>query len=194
MTEKVACIECGVLILPTTATKNNGMCMPCVTGNRDNIENAKTYYAKERELDKTCPFRAMWRELVDKVHSKPTGFNDLTEEEKIYYAVSILDSETYNGGILQFFENSSGEHYRYAELGLIRIGANNSLALLRAAKKELFGDSDVPKDREKRWSAMQDINYEDKLDSIDDEYYKDLDDIENKMESFAIEAGLVKNA
>jgi len=194
MTEKVACTECGVLILPTTSEKNNGRCMPCKTGNRKNIENSKLYYERERVLDKTCPFRAMWRELVDKVHNQSSGFTGLSEEEKIYYSVGVLNGETYNGGIIQFFENTSGEYYRYAELGLIRLGASNSLSLLRTAKKELFGDAEVPKDQEKRWAIMRNKNREEALDNLDTEYYKDLDGIENKMESFAKEVGLVENA
>jgi len=194
MTEKVACAKCGVMILLSTAQKNDGLCMPCKTGNRQNIENAKLYYAKERELDKTCPFRALWRELVDKVHNQPIGFSGLTEEEKIYFAVGVLNGETYNGGIIQFFDNTSGEYYRYAELGLIRLGANNSLSLLRTAKKELFGNGDVPQNQEKRWSIMRKANREAELDKLDTEYYKDLDNLETKMENFAKETGLVKNA
>ena len=182
------------MILPSTAQKNDGLCMPCKTGNRQNIENAKLYYAKERELDKTCPFRALWRELVDKVYNQPIGFSGLTEEEKIYFAVGVLNGETYNGGIIQFFDNTSGEYYRYAELGLIRLEANNSLSLLRAAKKELFGSADLPKDQEKRWSIMRKANREAQLDKLDTEYYKDLDNLETKMELFAKESGLVKNA
>ena len=194
MVEKVACAKCGVLILPTTAAKNNGVCMPCKTGNRESIENSKLYYQKERELDKTCPFRAKWRELVDDVYNQPKGFNGLTEDEKIYFAVKVLNGEIINGGIIQFFDNSSGEYYLYAELGLIRIGANNSLAILRAAKKEIFGESEVPKDHDKRAAIMRNINCDDALDKMDDEYYKDLDDIGNKIDSFAIETGIVKNA
>jgi len=38
-TEKVACSECEVLILPTTSAKNNGLCMPCVKGTREYIDN-----------------------------------------------------------------------------------------------------------------------------------------------------------
>ena len=194
MTEKVPCTKCRTLILPSTALKNDGLCMPCKTGNRENIEKAKLYYAKERELNITCPFRALWRELVDKVHNKPIGFSGLTDEEKMYFAVGVLNGETYNGGIIQFFDNSSGEYYQYAELGLVRLGANKSLFLLREAKKELFGDAEVPKDQEKRWSVMRNANRDEALDKLDTEYYKNMDNIEAKMESFAIETGLAKNA
>ena len=194
MIEKVACTECGALILPTTAAKNDGICMPCKTGNRQNIENGKLYYAREKELNKTCPYRALWRDLVDKVHNQEAGFKGLTEEEKIYFSVGLLNGEAYNGGLIQFFENTSGEYFRYAELGLVRLAAKNSLSLLRATKKELFGDKEVPKEQEKRWSLLRNQNSEDVLDKLDTEYYKDLDDIDTKMEKFAKENGLVKNA
>ena len=168
--------------------------MPCKNGYRENIEKSKTYYARERELDKTCPFRALWRELVKKVYDEPDGFEKLSEEEKQYFSVGVLDGEVYNGGFIQFFDNSSGEYYRYAELGLIRIGAKQSLHILRRAKEVAFGKDEVPKDQEKRWRYIRDSGIEKALDSLDSEYYETQDEIGQKLEAFALEIGLVKNA
>jgi hypothetical protein len=52
MSDKVLCKECSVKILPSTADRTGGMCMPCKNGYRKNIEQAKEYYKKERELIK----------------------------------------------------------------------------------------------------------------------------------------------
>jgi len=194
MVEKVACKSCGKLILPTTAKKNYGLCMPCKNGYREQIEKSKEHYKKERELDKTCPFRALWQELVSKVHDSPGGFAVLTEDEKIYFSVGILDGEVYNGGFVQFFDNSSGEYYRYAELGLIRLGAKSSLKLLREAKKLAFGEGGVPKEQSIRWKYVKSETVSNSLDSMDTEYYNCPEDIGSLMEQFALEAGLVKNA
>ncbi|HFD32883.1 MAG TPA: DUF4375 domain-containing protein [Gammaproteobacteria bacterium] len=194
MAQKVACKTCGKLILPTTASKNDGLCMPCKNGYRESIEKSKTYYAKERELDKSCPFRALWRELVRKVYDEPNGFDKLSEEEKQYFAVGVLDGEVHNGGIIQFFDNSSGEYYRYAELGLVRIGAKKSLHILRKAKETTFGGDAVPKEQEKRWRYTRDKEVEKALERLDTEYYESQDEIGEMLEAFALESGLIKNA
>jgi len=170
MTEKIPCIECGAAVLPSTAERTSGLCMPCKNGNRKNIEQAKEYYKRERELDKTCPFRALWRELVVKVYKQEGGFSSLTEEEKLYYAVNTLGGEVFNGGFVQYFDNSSGENYHYAEFGLIRVGATHSLKLLRQAKKELIGSLSVPQDQAERWTAIRKNSEEPDLDKLDSEF------------------------
>lgn len=194
MSDKVPCTECGAMVLPSTAERTGGLCMPCKNGTRKNIEQAKEYYKRERELNKTCSFRALWRELVDKVYKQDGGFGALSEDEKLYYSVNTLGGEVYNGGFVQYFDNSSGEHYRHAKLGLVRLGATNSLRLLRKAKEELIGHGPVPQDQAERWAAIRKHSDEPDLDSLDTEFYKDPDQLDKKLESFAIEVGLVKNA
>ncbi|TBW43488.1 DUF4375 domain-containing protein [Marinobacter halodurans] len=192
MSEKVPCTECGAAILASTAERTGGLCMPCKNGNRKNIEQAKEFYKRERELDKTCPFRALWRELVDKAYNQEDGFAKLTDDEKLYYAVNVLSGEVYNGGFNQYFDNSSGEHYRHAELGLMRLGAKHSLSLLREAKVALFGSASVPKDRAERFAALEKQAEQPSLDGLDDGFYKDPDSLGEKLEDFAVATGLVK--
>ena len=193
MSDKVPCTECGALVLPTTAKKTGGVCMPCKNGNRKNIEQAKEYYKKERELEKTCPFRALWRELVDKVYNREGGFTALSEAEKTYYAVNTLSGEVYNGGFIQYFENTAGEHYKYAELGLESLSATQSLMLLRQAKTALFSSAIVPTDQTQRWSIIRKNIDEPDLDVFDTEFYKDEDKLGDKLEDYAIKSFLIKN-
>lgn len=194
MSDKVPCTECGALVLPTTAERTGGVCMPCKNGNRKNIEQAKENYKKERELEKTCPFRALWRELVDKVYHREGGFSALSEAEKIYYAVNTLSGEVYNGGFIQYFDNTAGERYQYAELGLNRLSATHSLKLLRQAKTALFGSAIVPTDQAQRWSIIRKNTDEPDLDALDTEFYKDEDKLDDKLEDYAIKSCLIKNA
>ena len=191
MSEKVPCTACKTLIMPSTAERNAGLCMPCKNGNRENIEQAKAYYQKERELDKTCPFRALWRDIVVRVHDDNQGFHTLSEAAQHYYAVNCLSGEVYNGGFIQYFDNSSGEHYAVAERGLEQIGALHSLALLQQAKQAVFGDDPVPTDRDQRLAATDNPVAEARLNQLDDEFYKDLDNLDIKLESYAIQTGLV---
>jgi hypothetical protein len=194
MEEKIACTDCGAMILPSTAARNGGVCMPCKTGTRKSIESSKKHYAQERELDRTCPFRALWRELVDRVHNRPGGFEAFSEAEKQYYAVRVLVGEVYNGGFDQYFHNSSANNYRYAELGLMRIGATDSLALLRTSKAVVFGDDSVPIEQSQRRMRLKSMGDLPALDLLDSKFWTDPDSLDTKLERFAYEEGMVKNA
>lgn len=194
MTEKVPCAKCGALVLPSTAERTGGVCMACKNGIRESMEKSKEYYKKERELDKTCPFRLFWRELVSRVYDENKGFKYLSEAEKIYFSVNCLSGEVYNGGFDQYFSNSAGENYTHAELGLIQLKATNSLRLLRKAKQIVFGSSAVPKEQYLRQVATDSDDVSTALDELDTEFYKDPDQLAEKLEAYAINNGLVKNA
>src|ERR1044071_1964337 len=102
MNEKVPCTKCGALILCATAERTGGVCMPCKHGNRENLERAKEYYKKQREYD---PVRELWKSLVHRVHKTNAGFAGMSEVEKTYFTVCVLEGEVYNGGMHQFFSN-----------------------------------------------------------------------------------------
>ena len=192
--KKIKCKTCDAMILPTTADNTGGFCMPCKNGIRNSIEESKEYYARERELDKTCPFRALWSDLVDRVYKTDTGFDSLTDSEKLYYAVSVLSGEVYNGGFVQYFDNSSGEHYLIAEKGLKTLNATNSLNFLQQAKRASFGNKPVPVDRAERYQIIRNAGADDVLNNLDNEFYKDLDGLDSKLEEFAVKMKLVESA
>ncbi|HBO3527472.1 hypothetical protein APA93_25060 [Pseudomonas aeruginosa] len=48
MTDRLPCRACGHLILPTTAARNDGLCMPCKGGYRQNIEDGKRFHTERR--------------------------------------------------------------------------------------------------------------------------------------------------
>ncbi len=194
MSGKIPCIKCGALLLPSTAERTGGLCMPCKNGSRENVEHGREYYKKQAELDRTCPYRALWKELINKVYHTEGGFNVLSEDEQLYFALNVLAGEVYNGGFDQFFNNSSGAYYRKAELGLVRLGATHSLKLLRQAKERCFGPNSVPQDQEKRWELLRKNSPEPELSSLDALFYKDLDQLGQKLKNFATEVGLVKNS
>lgn len=166
--------------------------MACKNGIRESLERSKEHYKKERELEETCPFRAYWRDLVSRVFDPQQGFESLTEQEKAYYSVTCLNGEVYNGGFVQYFDNSAGQHYHYAESGLIQMGATESLRLLRLAKAEVFGADPVPKDRMARLQATDNDGIPPALAKLDDEFYEDPDALGEKLEAFALINGLVE--
>ena len=191
--EKVPCTKCGALILPTTAQSTGGLCMPCKAGTREQIEAAKEYYARERELDKTCPFRALWRSLHKRVFSEDGGFESLSVVEQRYWAVNELVGEVYNGGFDQYFYNYSGEHYPITVEALKELGAEASLSLLVQAKNMLFGELAVPEDTTARRELLLSLWPEapESVRTLDKEFWKNMDQIEHRQERYALKHGLV---
>jgi hypothetical protein len=141
MVAKVACTKCGAKILPTTAEETSGLCMPCKLGTRESIEASKQYYA---ELKKHDPFRELWKSLVHRVHKTDTGYEGLSSDERLYFSVSMLQGEVYNGGMDQYFWNSSGSMYYDALIGLEVLEAIRSRELLLRAKQLFFGNDEPP--------------------------------------------------
>lgn len=82
------------------------------------------------------------------------GFEGLTTEEREVISLFWLEGETMNGGLDQFFHNSSGDLAPHAISGLKRIGAHKSLALLESAIGK-FCTGAYPVDRDTRWAMLQ---------------------------------------
>jgi len=186
---RVPCTKCGAEILPETFSRTGGLCMACKNGIRENIEGAKVYYQQMREYD---PNRELWKSLVQRVYHTDEGFAGLTTNEKIYYAVCCLNGEVYNGGMIQFFDNSSGTRYQMAVRGLETLEAKAVLELLLKAKVILFDDRDPPEDTTLRRQLMRSGDeIEAAVGSIEEEFYKDPDQLGEKLKAFAETSGLV---
>lgn len=139
MTDRLPCRACGHLILPTTAARNDGLCMPCKGGYRQNIEDGKRFHTERRRY-LTSPQALYWSALVNRVYDGRERFAGLSPAERSYYAVSVLSGEVHNGGFDQYFGNSSGDQYQAARAGLRELEAEDALALLERAAALLFGD------------------------------------------------------
>ncbi|MBK7582664.1 MAG: DMP19 family protein [Myxococcales bacterium] len=193
MAQTVACSTCGAAILVETASRTGGLCMPCKNGTRAQIDAGKEWAAGRaaREAD---PLRVLWVSLVRRVHDSAsgTGFETLSEAEKLYYAVGLVHGDVYNGGFDQYFFNSSGSFYAHAVRGLQIIGATQSAQLLAQAKQALFGDSPVPTDIAERRTYLRTLSLENAvLDSLDAQFWEDPDDLGALMERFVNEHHLL---
>ena len=186
------------MILPSTADRTAGLCMPCKQGTRESMEQSKEFYRKQKEYD---PHRELWTYLVKKAHATDDAFKSLSKEEKIYYAVGVLEGEVYNGGMHQFFSNSSGALYLEAIEGLTHLGATKALWLLRRAAKILFGSIRPPKNRLQRWETMKHYPENDstplpewciELEEIDKAYWEDPDKINELLNKFSETTGLIQ--
>ncbi|MCQ3000775.1 DMP19 family protein [Pseudomonas syringae] len=195
MSEKQPCRVCANLILATTAARNDGMCMPCKGGYRKRIEDGKLR-AEEHKRYIVSPRALYWTALVNRVYNTPEGFSGLALAEQRYYAVSALQGEVYNGGFDQYFGNSSGDHFDIACAGLLELGATQTLALLEEARRLLFGIQPVPTDQGLRQLSMptyadeRDLDCEAALDALDNQFYKDAEQLDDRLLKYALEHGL----
>ena len=82
--------------------------MPCNTGTREAIDAARQQRIADREYERTNPFRKLWLLLVSRVNDSPYAFDALSESEKLYFAVGLVELELYNGGFEQYFYNFRG--------------------------------------------------------------------------------------
>lgn len=163
--------------------------MPCKGGYRERIEEGKRQRDQERAYEQSAE-RKYWLSLVNRVYETPEGFDGLAAQEKLYYAVSCLIGEVYNGGFDQFFSNSSGALYAQALNGLFELEADDSAALLVQAKEALFGQQPVPLDRAHRVQLMPTVDADSptvsrRLDELDKAFYADPDRLAERCEAYA---------
>jgi hypothetical protein len=195
---QVTCLECGATMLATTAARTGGLCMACKQGIRKNIEASKIHCQQQRQPD---PFRDHWRALIQRVYSAPDGFYLLSHHEQTYYLGCVLEGEVYNGGIGQFFDNSSGDFYRETLDALVELGAMRCHAILLAARQALFPQADPRRDQAERKAVMPEYPdapgaprpaWDLELDRLDDEFYTDPDKLGERLRRYAIDHELVK--
>jgi len=195
MIQRIACSACRELIHPDTAIKNDGLCMPCKGGYREQLEAGKRAREQEREYEKS-PAHLFWLSLIRRVHAKPGTLDSLSPEERTYYAVRCLRGEVFRGGFYQFFSNS-GHLYGLALDGLLQMEAERTYSVLTQAKELLFGSQPVPNDVAARDSLLPDIEALDvkddrglALDALEQAFYDDPEELDVRCIRFALNHGL----
>jgi hypothetical protein len=142
------------MILPATAAANGGLCMPCKGGFRKSIEEGRRWHEERKQAwANPDPATKHWRWLVKQVYQAP-GLAGQSAENQTYFMLTVLAGEVYNGGLHQFFGNSSGDHYADVVRALEETGAAECLRILVAAKQLLFGEDEVPETRAARFDYL----------------------------------------
>lgn len=191
--DKVPCVRCGAQILPGTAAKTSGMCMPCSRGYRDSLEDSRRRYAEERRRERD-PYNAFWSTLTKRVYaSAPESANQPSEPERRYFAVRMLVGEVFNGGFEQYFWNSSSSYYMTARKGVIEMGAVVTLGLLGLAKDAIFGANEVPIDVALRRSFLVEARSGESLEHVrellnrlDREFWSNTEAMDVRLERYVI--------
>jgi hypothetical protein len=88
-----------------------------------------------------------------------TTVDKLAPAEKVYLVIWRLEFEIYNGGLLQFFMNSSGAFVPYLNDALSTVSATDVLPIIEEAVAVV--GPDVPwTDDVKRWHAIKNLSDE----------------------------------
>lgn len=203
-TETIPCAECGKPVSKVVARERSGLCLSCVIKHVEKVlcaECGKPTSARlARMRNGLCgrcsarrnPFFVLGMSLVDRVWSSPdgSGFATLSGDEKLYYAMTLLQDEVNNGGFHQFFFNSSGSYYELIESGLVTFDEPKIQELLQQAKRIVFADVAVPAELRTRRERMRDCATS-QLDELDRRFYSLPDTLTPKLKAFAHEKGLL---
>jgi len=173
LAEKVACLECGKPVSVSLASRGEGLCLGCRA--------------------KRNPFFVLYSSLIGRVCHSPGGFDALSDDEKLYYALTLFQNEVNNGGFQQVFFNSSGSYYDLIENGLVRFNEPRTLELLHQAKHIVFPEIAVPVDTRTRRDLMPApaADLMNQLNELDQRFYRCPDSLSAKLKAFARQQGLV---
>jgi hypothetical protein len=94
MADKQPCSVCGVLILPRTAQRTGGLCMPCSTGNRERWKQAerlrdpaeRVEFAPNDQVEALRPFvDEFWSRILETSYATSFVSNESTLESWQHY-------------------------------------------------------------------------------------------------------------
>jgi hypothetical protein len=117
-----------------------------------------------------------------------SGFGGLTPEQKYYGAVDECDNEINNGGLSQYFVNSSGDNWPDAVAGFEAMGMKGRLAVLKEAIA-LFGKDGPSTNREVRQDqlAALDRKNDAAFDALDSRYFQCPEIVEVWTDRYVVE-------
>ena len=107
-----------------------------------------------------------------------SGFDSLTEAERVFLCIEGIETEVNNGGFDQYFFNSSGEFAQDAPAAFGAIGADHTAGIISKACS-VFPDGKPPRDWEERQLLLLDIGEEAEqlLEQLDDDFFDYKDDL-----------------
>lgn len=122
---------------------------------------------------------------LQQVSNHGQKIDQLTSSEKTFLFVENLEREVNNGGLNQFFWNSSGNYAHETVEALKTINANKTAELLSRANAT-FPNESVPKNRMERQETQ--LLYEKKIDpeleKLDQQLYRYPDNLSHLLISF----------
>lgn len=172
--------------------------MACKQGIRKSMDASRAYYESLKAYD---PFRELWKSLVER-SSLDRALVSFSMPEQIYFAVTVLEGDVYNGGFDQYFSNSSGDYYYLAVDGLADLGAQSSLSLIKEAAGTIFGKRGPPVGRTERCQIMAAKTRRlsefltrnrqaSQLERLNKQFWEDADQLGGRLSAYAKQQGLI---
>lgn len=122
-----------------------------------------------------------------------SGYASLLPAEKVWFSVRMFLDNAKNGGIISYYYNSGADYLADCMAAVEKIGNDDVLEGIARANS-LFGDR-VPESQDERNLAISSWADRDQLDSflsaIDDDISQSLDALEEQLEQFVQEQGLL---
>ena len=117
-----------------------------------------------------------------------SGYESLTWQQRFYDAVLLCDGEINNGGLAQYFVNSSGDMWQDALAGFKAMGFKERLSVLDEAIAK-FGGPGPSVDRSTRQEQLSKLykRNESIFDSLDSRYYKSSEVVKVYISRFVLE-------
>ena len=114
-----------------------------------------------------------------------SGIDGLTQAERVFHYVYLLEAEVNNGGFDQYFFNSAGNHTQEVIGALEEIGANYTAQLVRDAIG-VFPGGTAPRDRNQRQEILLEMGQAESelLNQVDSKFYEYRDDLSALMIAF----------
>jgi hypothetical protein len=114
----------------------------------------------------------IWPASEDDTKDELKHISDGTPGQRAIYTTTLFIREVNNGGLHQFFSNSSGIYAKEVLKGFELLGVDKHACILKKAF-EFFPDGKVPLDRELRQSCLQKRKNDIKtfFDPLDDELF-----------------------
>ncbi len=116
-----------------------------------------------------------------------SGYDSLPDHQRHYSAVLMCDAEIKNGGLAQYFVNSSGDRWRDALAGLEAIGSKDRLGVVREAIS-LFGPDGPSENRDKRQAQLSKLYKKNDsiFEALESRYYKSAEVVEVLASRFVL--------
>lgn len=132
------------------------------------------------------PLDRLWKDLINTVFrdsASEAQVGRLGTSAAVLYDVGMFAGEVTNGGISQFFSNSSGNRAHDCVSALRTLGASICVSILEKALT-IFPGGVAPKDRTKRYELLLDFEERDPrfLEELSQEYYKRVDALSSAPE------------
>ncbi|MBA3991940.1 MAG: hypothetical protein C0469_00335 [Cyanobacteria bacterium DS2.3.42] len=124
-------------------------------------------------LELEDPVRNLYLQC-NEVFSERESLSDLSDEACLIYLALVFDLEMRNGGISQFFFNSSGKHSNETLLALRKLDAKISASILEEGLGLLGLQPDDVKSRTKRYETIESKGLDANFERLDLKFYNNV--------------------